>query len=183
VTLTPILHEFSIELNQADRGETRQLVVRPARHPSETRERLWLRMLAYGLFWEDRIELGPGLANPEAPDLLARDLTGNVTLWIRVGKADPADIQRAIDHHPGARVAVLFESRARLDQFVVAAKAAGVRRLDRAELTAVDAAFLATLAEPEERRIKLTLTVLGDHLYVDRLGATFDAALEHASLD
>jgi uncharacterized protein YaeQ len=140
-------------------------------------------VLAYGLFWEDRIELGPGLGNPEAPDLLARDLTGTVKLWIRVGKADPEDIQRAIDHHPDARVAVLFESRARLDQFVVAAKAAGLRRLGQAELTAVDAAFLAAVAEPEPRRIKLTLTVLGDHLYVDRLGATFDGPLEHARFD
>jgi uncharacterized protein YaeQ len=183
MALVPVLHEFTIELNQADRGESQRVVVRPARHPSETNERLWLRVLAFAFWHAERLEFGPGLGTPDAPDLLARDLTGKVTLWIRVGKADPEDIRRAIDHHPEARVAVLFESHARLEQFLAAGRAEKVRRLDRAELVAIDAAFLSELAEPEARRVKVTLTVLGDHLYADREGSTLDAPLERARLE
>jgi len=183
MALVPVLHEFTLELNQADQGQSYRLVLRPARHPSETLERLWLRVLAYGFWYQDRLEFGPGISTPEAPDLLARDLTGNVTLWLRVGKADPEDIRRAIDHHPAARVVVLFESPVRLKQFLEAAEAENVRRLDRAELVAVDPAFLSELAEVEARRVKFTLTVVGDHLYVDREGSTFDAPLERAHID
>jgi uncharacterized protein YaeQ len=182
MALVPVLHEFTLELNQAEKGESHRLVLRPARHPSETMERLWLRVLAYGFWYEERLEFGPGLSTPDAPDLVAHDLTGNVTLWIRVGKADPEDIRRAIDHHPEARVVVLFESRARLDQFLAGAEAEKVRRLDRAELVAVDPTFLSALAEVEARRVKLTLTVVGDHLYVDREGATFDAPLDRTHI-
>jgi uncharacterized protein YaeQ len=182
MALVPVLHEFTVELNLADRGESHRLVLRPARHPSETLERLWLRVLAFAFWYEERLEFGPGLSTPDAPDLLARDLTGNVTLWIRVGKADPEDIRRAIDHHRDARVVVLFESRTRLDQFLEGAEAEKVRRLDRAELVAVDPAFLSSLAEVEARRVKVTLTVVGDHVYADRQGTTIDAPLERAHI-
>jgi hypothetical protein len=47
-------------------------------------------------------------------------------------------------------------------------------------LAAVAPAFLSTLAASEERRTRLSLTMVGDHLYVERDGRTFDGPLFRA---
>ncbi|MHB1846440.1 MAG: YaeQ family protein [Deltaproteobacteria bacterium] len=168
----PTLHELELTLHHVDRGIERELKLRTARHPSETVERLWLRLLAYAWQWEEGIAFGPGLSDPEAPDVEARDLTGRPTLWLRVGKAEPAKIQRALDRGQGARVAVLFDSPARLEAFCAVAAEEGVDRL-----AAVDPGLLAGLRTHDERRVRLTLTLVGDHFYLDVGGEALDGPL------
>ncbi|MBI5548699.1 MAG: YaeQ family protein, partial [Deltaproteobacteria bacterium] len=146
MALPPTLHDFEVALSHVDRGFDAALSVRTARHPSETQERLWLRLLAFCLFHEERLAFGPGLGEPEAPDLEARDLTGQLTRWIRVGKADPAKVQRAADQNGDARVSVLFESPAKMEAFVAEARAASLSRLQEVELVAADPKLLAELA-------------------------------------
>jgi uncharacterized protein YaeQ len=178
----PTLHDFEIALNDPDRGVSVQLRVKTARHPSETVERVWLRVLAYCWKYEERLVFGPGLSDTEAPDLLATDLTGQVTRWIRVGKTEPAKLQRAIDQHPGAFVSVLFESEARCEQFASAAREGVFPRLSSAELAFIEPLLLAQLAEGEDRRAKLTVTFVGDNFYLDRAGKTFEGEIHRSSL-
>ena len=73
--------------------------MRTARHPSETLDRVWLRALAFCFFWEERLSFGPGLSDPDEPDLQALDLTSVRTLWVRIGKPDPARVQKARDQN------------------------------------------------------------------------------------
>ena len=65
--------EFRRTLSDADRGVSVQQSAIVARHPSETAERLILRVLAFCLLFGERLEFGPGLSDPEAADLRAVD--------------------------------------------------------------------------------------------------------------
>ena len=183
MALAPTLHEFDVTLSHVDAGVDQRFSVKAARHPSESLDRLWLRVLAYCWKWREGIAFGPGLSDPDAPDLLARDLTGDEVLWARVGRPMPDRIQREADRHARAQVAVLFESPHRLEAFVAAAREQKLARLSRVELAAVDAAFLAALAEVDERRVRISLTIVGDHLYLDRSGRSLDSPLHRASLE
>ena len=182
MALASTLYDFQIALSHVDRAIDQQLSFKVARHPSETLERMWLRVLAFCWQWDERLAFGPGLCEPDTPDLEARDYTGLVTRWVRVGKADPLKVQRAVDQNPHARVAVLFEAPARLDAFLAEAREAKLARLSKAELAAVDPALLAALAGRDDRRSKLTLTLVGDHFYVDRGGASLDGPLTRGAL-
>lgn len=177
MALPPTLHDFEVALSHVDRGLDLALTVRTARHPSETMERVWLRVLAFCLFHEERLSFGPGLGEPEEPDLSADDLTGRRTLWVRVGKADPAKVQRAADQNAGAKVAVLFESPAKLDAFLEEARAARLARLGGVELVAADPELLARLGALDGRRARLSLTLVGDHAYLDVGGTVCDGPL------
>jgi uncharacterized protein YaeQ len=177
----PVLYDFEVELSDADRGVGANLRVKTARHPSETLERVWLRLLAFCWRYQERLVFGPGLSDDEAPDLLATDLTGRITRWIRVGKAEPEKTQRAIDRHPDATVGVLFESPDRWEQFRLAAMG-GFPRLSRAELAFVTPSFLADLAAADERRARITVTVVGESVYLDRGGRTFEGELRRVWL-
>lgn len=177
MALAPTLYHFDVTLSNPDAGVDARFTIKAARHPSESLERLWLRVLAYCWKWEERITFGPGISDPDAPDLLARDLTGEETLWIRVGKPDPARIQREADRHPRARVVVLLDSQRRLEELVAAARDEKLERLERVELAAIDAPLLRALAAVDERRTRLSVTIVGDHFYVDHAGRSVDGPL------
>jgi uncharacterized protein YaeQ len=144
-------------------------------------QRLWLRVIAWCWLWEERMTFGKGLAEPDAADLECRDYTGLVTHWVRVGKADPVKIQRAVDQNPHAKVSVLFESVERLEAFVAEARELEATRVAKAELAAVDSALLRALSAFDSRRIKVSLTFVGDHLYADCEGQTVDGPLTRAA--
>jgi len=182
VALPATLHDFQIELSHVDAGVAERLSIRAARHPSESLERLWLRVLAQCWKWREGAEQGPGLCDPDLPDVIGRDLTGEVKLWIRVGRPEPARLQQEADRNPRADVAVLFDSPRRMQAFAAEARQAGLARLGRVDLAAVDPALLAELASVEERRTRLSLTIVGDHLYVERGGRSFDGPLHRVSL-
>ena len=59
-----------------------------ARHPSETDERMMVRLLAFTLFAHEQLGFGKGLCVDDEPDLWRMDLTGAIELWIDVGLPD-----------------------------------------------------------------------------------------------
>lgn len=178
----PTLYHFELTLQHVDKAVEQALSLRTARHPSETLARVWLRVLGLAWQWREGIAFGPGLSDPETPDILADDLTGRRMLWMRVGKADPLKIQRVADQNPDAHVAVLFESPDRMEAFVADANRAGASRLGEVELAAVDPALIAALAEVDDRRFRGSCTIVGDHFYFERgaQGGALDGALSRA---
>lgn len=182
MALPPTLYDFDVTLANVDAGDNPRFSVKAARHPSESLDRLWLRLLAYCWKWRERIAFGPGLSDPDQPDVLATDLTGQETLWVRVGRPDPARLQREADRHPRAHVAVLFDSPQRMEAFAAAAREARLTRLSRVELAAVEPQLISALADVDERRTRLGVTIVGDHLYLDRSGRTLDGPLHRVEI-
>jgi uncharacterized protein YaeQ len=66
-----------------------------ARHPSETDERMMVRLLAFALHAHERLEFGRGIGTADEPDLWQRDLTGRLELWIEVGQPDDRRVRKA----------------------------------------------------------------------------------------
>lgn len=66
-----------------------------ARHPSETDERLMVRLLAFALHAHEYLEFGQGMTDDGEADLWRKDLTGSIELWIDVGIPDEKLIRKA----------------------------------------------------------------------------------------
>jgi uncharacterized protein YaeQ len=178
VALPSTLLHFDLHVAHADTGLDRDVAFKVARHPSETPERVWLRVLAYAWKWSEALEFGPGLCEPDAPDLLARLPDGRTSAIVRVGKPDPERVERDVNRGAGAAVAVLFDSPRRMAAFLSEARERGLARLASAELAALDAELLRALSAYDERRIRLSLTFVADHLYAELAGRMHDAPLE-----
>lgn len=181
MALPATLLHFDLRVVQADHGLEQALSLKLARHPSETAERVWLRVLAFAWKWRGGLSFGPGLCEPEAPDLAATAPDGRTSLVVRVGKPEPARVERDVNQNAGAEVAVLFDSPRRLEAFLEEARERGLARLERADLAAVDPGLLAALAAREDRRFKVGITIVSDHLYVEVGGEMHDAPLVRAS--
>ncbi len=66
-----------------------------ARHPSETDERMMLRVLAFALHASERLEFGRGISTDDEPDLWQRSLSGEIELWIDLGTPDASRLRKA----------------------------------------------------------------------------------------
>lgn len=66
-----------------------------AQHPSETDERLMVRLLAFALHAHEYLEFGQGMTDDDEADLWRKDLTGAIEQWIDVGIPDEKLIRKA----------------------------------------------------------------------------------------
>lgn len=78
---------YKVELSVSDMDrhyyETHKLTV--AKHPSETDERLMLRILAFALNAHEQLELTKGLSTDDEPDIWQKSLRGELELWVALG--------------------------------------------------------------------------------------------------
>lgn len=78
---------YKIELSVSDMDrhyyETHKLTV--AKHPSETDERLMVRILAFALNAHEHLEMTKGISTDDEPDIWQKSLSGELELWIALG--------------------------------------------------------------------------------------------------
>lgn len=88
---------FKARLNVADmdRHVYADFPLTIARHPSETEERMMLRIMAFAFNASDTLEFGRGISTEDEPGLWQKDLTGNIDIWIELGNPDPERLRKA----------------------------------------------------------------------------------------
>lgn len=88
---------FKVNLQIADmeRHYYKDHALTLAQHPSETDERMMVRLLAYALHAHEYLEFGQGMTADDEADLWLKDLTGSIELWIDVGLPDEKLIRKA----------------------------------------------------------------------------------------
>lgn len=66
-----------------------------AQHPSETDERLMIRLLAFALHAHEDLAFTRGLSTEDEPDIWQKDLIDHIVLWIDLGQVDEKRIKKA----------------------------------------------------------------------------------------
>lgn len=66
-----------------------------ARHPSETDERMMLRILMFALYADGLLEMTKGISTEEEPDLWQKSLSGEIDHWIELGQPDERRLRQA----------------------------------------------------------------------------------------
>ena len=95
MALKSTIHRVELSIADTDRGYYHDHSLTLARHPSETEERMMVRLLAFAMHAHPALAFGSGLSDVEEPDLWLRDDTGAVELWIEVGLPDERRLRRA----------------------------------------------------------------------------------------
>lgn len=88
MALSATPYKLDINLTDLDRGVYETLRFTVARHPSETEERMTVRLLAYVLWYDEALAFGRGLSDVDEPALWEKSLDGRVLHWIEVGLPD-----------------------------------------------------------------------------------------------
>jgi len=89
------IFKAALQIADMDRNYYQGHALTIARHPSETDERMMVRLLVFALHAHEALSFGKGLSTQDEPDLWQKDLTGAVALWIEVGQPDEKNIRKA----------------------------------------------------------------------------------------
>ena len=95
MALKATIFKAAVSVSDTDRHYYQTHALTIARHPSETDERMMMRLLAFALHAHDALEFGKGLSTEDEPDLWRKDLTGAIELWIDVGQPDEKRVRKA----------------------------------------------------------------------------------------
>ncbi len=95
MALGATIFKAELQIADLDRKYYHDHVLTLARHPSETDERMMVRLLAFALHANEALSFGNGLSSYDEPDLWQKDLTGAIEFWIDVGLPDEKQIRKA----------------------------------------------------------------------------------------
>ena len=100
MALKATIFKAHLQLADMDRGVYADHNLTLARHPSETDERMMVRLLAYALHApadndQGALEFAKGLWDPDEPELWLKDLTGRIVHWIEIGQPDDRRLMKA----------------------------------------------------------------------------------------
>ncbi len=88
MALKATIYKAELQIADMERNHYADYSLTLARHPSETDERMLVRLLAFALFADAGLTFGKGLCVDDEPDLWRKDLTGVIEQWIDVGLPD-----------------------------------------------------------------------------------------------
>ena len=168
--------EYRLILTDVDRGLNAERTVVVGRHPSETTSHLVLRMLAYCLVYSDDLSFGPGVCVGDAPDLVAHDLTGQLSLWVGVADVSPDLAKKVVQHNRDAKAHIVFDSDERLQAFFTRIRhwPKPPRNWNNLTVWLPPTAMLAQLESMETLRQRWIVTISGGHLYLEVDGVMLD---------
>ncbi|HEY1104506.1 MAG TPA: YaeQ family protein [Burkholderiaceae bacterium] len=104
MALKSTIFKANLQIADIDHGYYADHALTLARHPSETDERMMIRLAALALNahqlqsvcnGDGTLAFGAGLSNPDDPDVYLRDFTGQTRLWIEVGQPEDKPVIKA----------------------------------------------------------------------------------------
>ena len=161
MALKPTIYKLKITLSDLDREVFDTLNLTLARHPSETLERMMVRVMAFCFNAQEQLVFCKGLSDTEEPDLWMHSLDGNLELWIEVGEPAFDRIKKATRVAPAVKV-YCFNSKSstwwELNRSSLAGLSASIFQFQWNEIQA--------LANMVERTMDVSITITESSAYV-----------------
>jgi len=161
MALKPKIYKSRITLSDIDRGYYDTLNLTIARHPSETLERMMVRVLAYCINAQEQLAFTKGLCAVDEPDLWVRTLDDQLALWIDVGEPAVDRIKKATRLSPAVKV-YSFNSKSDVwwNQ--------GQAKFNELSVSVYQLPWesVQALAALVQRTMDLSITITGDSAYV-----------------
>lgn len=164
LALKSTIFKATVQVADIDHDHYADHAVTLARHPSETDERMMVRLAALALHahtlqsvcrGDGTLGFGKGLSDPDEPDAMLVDYTGRKRVWIEVGQPDDRTLSKASSQADHV-VVYAFGSAAEIWWKALQPKVSRLHKLQVWRIPAERAAELAALAE---RSMMLNATI------------------------
>ncbi len=161
MALKPTIYKLQVDLSDVDRGFYDTLPLTLAQHPSETLERMMVRVLAYCLHASQEPVFGKGVSSIEEADLWQKSLDGRIQHWIDVGEPSVERIRKACNLADAVTL-YGFNTKAELWWQQSADKASR----DNLTVHLFPWAEIRQLARMVQRTMRLSVTITGQSAYI-----------------
>ena len=149
---------YKVELSVSDMDrhyyETHKLTI--AKHPSETDERMMVRLLAFALNAHEQLEMTKGISTDDEPDIWQKSLSDELELWIALGlpsekvvRQSCAKAQKVVIYTYGGRTADVWWDKIQNS----------TTRFDNLQVVALSEQSTSELAGLADRSMKLQVNI------------------------
>jgi uncharacterized protein YaeQ len=167
MALKSTIYKANLQIADMDRNVYGDHGVTIARHPSETDERMMIRLLAFALNvpaddHNGALDFAKDLWDTDEPALWQKDLTDQIVQWIDVGQPDEKRMMRASPR--AERVAVYaFSASSPIWWSGVATK---ITRAENLKVWLIPAEQSQSLAALAQRTMQLQVTIQDGHVWI-----------------
>jgi uncharacterized protein YaeQ len=95
MALRSTIYKIDLHVSDSDRNYYNSHSLTVAQHPSETAERMMVRLVLFAMHAQEDLTFTKGLSDVDEPDIWIKDLTGQIQLWLEVGQPDEKRILKA----------------------------------------------------------------------------------------
>ncbi len=169
MALKATVHKVELSVSDMDRGYYASHSLTLARHPSETSERMMVRLLAFAMYADAALAYGRGLSADDEPALWKKDLTGNIETWIDVGLPDERELRKACGR---ARRVVLLAYGGRGVGIWWNANQAALERLTNLDILDIPVEATAGMAGLADRNMLINATLQDGHIWMGNAAHT-----------
>ena len=163
------IYKIDLQVSDMDRNYYHLHNLTLAKHPSETDERVMVRLIGFAIYANEALIFGKGLSDDEEPDLWQKDLTGAIELWMDVGLPTERDIRKAAGR-ANQVVVVLYGGRTADMWWAQNSKAL----LKTNNLTVINLPDTKALASIAERGLNISCTIQDGQIMVGHDSGSFD---------
>jgi Uncharacterized protein conserved in bacteria len=146
MALKATIYKADLQVADMDRNYYAEHALTIARHPSETDERMMVRVLMFALYAQDGMALTKGLFDVDEPEIWVKDLTGTIQLWIDIGQPDESRLRKACGRSDQV-IVVCFASSCEVWWKQIESKLARLKNLTVLRLPAPISQALAALTQ------------------------------------
>ncbi|BBP01726.1 YaeQ family protein [Sulfuriferula nivalis] len=174
MALKSTIFKAALQISNMDQHYYQDHALTLARHPSETDERMMMRLLAFALHANDALSFANGICVEDEPDLWHKDLTGAIATWINVGLPDEKLVRRACGradqvyiYNYGGRTADMWWEQA----------SSKLNKLDNLTVYSLPPETTRALAKLAERNMQLTFTMQEAQIWLSNQAETVEVEL------
>lgn len=167
VALKATIYKAQLQIADMDRHLYADHALTLALHPSETEERLLIRLLAFALHvppddHRGALQFARGLSDTDEPDLWQHDLSGQLVHWIELGQPDERRLAKACSR--AERVTLLTYGPAVPVWWSAIERK--LTRLDKLAVWQIPAAQSQALARLAQRAMQWQVNIQDGHVWV-----------------
>ena len=163
MALKSTIFKAEFQISDMDRNYYGDHSLTIARHPSETDERMMVRILAFALHAHEALIFGDSIGNDDEPSVWQKDLTGAIQVWIDVGQPDEKRIRRACGR--AARVFIFAYGGHGVDVWLNQIRS-NLERSKNLSIMNLPASAPQALARLAQRSMKLQFTIQAGQVWV-----------------
>ncbi|MFT5710265.1 MAG: hypothetical protein ACI8QT_000959 [Halioglobus sp.] len=163
MALKPTIYKAQVSLADSDNNCFEDLSLTVAKHPSETIERMTVRLLAYCLNNTRGLEFTKGLSTADEPDIWQHTDSGEIEHWIELGQPEEPRLRKACGR--AKKVSVYSFGKSASTWWKLNGEAIGA--LPRVQVWQLPWPEVEAASALMNRTMKLGLSIVGGTLYLD----------------
>ena len=162
MALKATVYKADLQISDMDRHYYQNHALTVAQHPSETPERMMIRLMVFALHAHEDLAFTRGLSSDEEPDIWLKLPTTEIDTWIDLGQPDEKRIRKACGR---AREVFIYTYAQRSAEVWWQQMSSKLERFDNLHVISLPEKTGADLAELVQRKMTLQCSIQDNEVW------------------